>query len=407
MQREIAGDLGEVTPATMSKNEGDSTNGVYTTQYANNLKIAITRAIKKRRIAIATAVTLELQRIQKKRKYKKKQYWVAPYLKDCQKHSFFHVSISKLTLEDGIRYYNYFRMSATQLEGLLLLVGAQLQKMNVVRECIGPKERLALTLRYLASGDSMISMSYQYLVGVSTANNIIGETCKAIWDILHPLVLPRALTETAWLNIAQNFKDKTNCAHCFGAIDGKHVTIQCPNNAGSTYFNYKQSHSIVLLCICDTNYIIRFVDIGAYGRRSDGGIFGDSIIGRNFDSQRMNVPKPAAVEDGRTLPFILVGDETFPLKPYLLRPYPGKNGLTPQQDIFNYRLSRARRMVENTFGILASQWRVYRKPIIALPQTATSIVQATMCLHNWLRKEDIGRNIYVPLNMIDKENNGG
>ena len=145
------------------------------------------------------------------------------------------------------------------------------------------------------------------------------------------------------------------------------------------------------------------MDIGAYGRRSDGGIFGDSVIGRNFDSQRMNVPKPAAVENGRTLPFILVGDEAFPLKPYLLRPYPGKNGLTPQQDIFNYRLSRARRMVENTFGILASQWRVYRKPIIALPQTAISIVQATVCLHNWLRKEDIGRNIYVPLNMIDEE----
>lgn len=125
------------------------TNGVYTAQCANNLKIAITRAVRKRRIVIATAVMLELQRMQKKRDYKKKQYWVAPYLKDHQKHNFFHVSIPKLTLEDGIRYHNYFRMSATQLEELLLLVGAQLQKMNVVRECIGPKERLALTLRFV------------------------------------------------------------------------------------------------------------------------------------------------------------------------------------------------------------------------------------------------------------------
>lgn len=182
------------------------------------------------------------------------------------------------------------------------------------------------------------------------------------------------------------------------------MLFQCPNNAGSTYYNYKQSHSIVLLGICDANYIFRFVDIGACGRRSDGGIFGDSIIGRNFDSERMNVPKPVAVEvGGRILPFCLVGDEAFPLKPYLLRPYPGKTGLTSQQDIYNYRLSRARRMIENTFGILASQWRVYHKPIIALPQTAEFIVQATICLHNWLRKKDIGRNMYVPLNMIDEE----
>jgi len=126
----------------VNKNEGDNTfkRGVYyTAQCANNLKITITRAVRKRRILIATAV-MELQRTQKKRDYKKKQYWVAPYLKDRQKYSFFHVSIPKLTLEDGIRYHNYFRMSATQLEELLLLVGAQLQKINAVRECIEPKK---------------------------------------------------------------------------------------------------------------------------------------------------------------------------------------------------------------------------------------------------------------------------
>ncbi|KYN22361.1 Putative nuclease HARBI1 [Trachymyrmex cornetzi] len=366
-------------------------NGVYS-KCANILGTAVARAVKMRRIMIATAIMLELQKTQMKRDYKKKQYWVAPYLKD-QEHSFFHISIPKLIFEDSIHFHNYFRMSATQLEELLTLIGPQLQKMNATRECIGPKERLALTLR----SDSMISMSYQYLIGVSTTSNIIRETCKAIWNTLQPLVLPSALTETEWLDIAQNFDDVTNFTHCIGAIDGKHVTIQCPNNAGSTYYNYKQSHSIVLLGICDANYIFRF------GRRSDGGIFGDSIIGRNFDSQRMNVPKPAAVEGGRILPFCLVGDEAFPLKPYLLRPYPSRIGLTLMDDIFNYRLSHARRIIENTFGILASQWRVFRKPIIAQPETAKLIVQATVCLHNWLRKEDIGKNMYVSPNMIDEE----
>ncbi|KYN01655.1 Putative nuclease HARBI1 [Cyphomyrmex costatus] len=369
-------------------------NGVYSANCVNILGTVAT-AVKKRRIMIATAIMLELQRRQVKRDYKKKQYWVAPYLKDRQEHSFFHVSIPKLTLENGIHFHNYFRMSATQLEELLTLVGPRLQKMNVIRECIGPKERLVLTLRYLASGDSMKSMSYQYLVGVSTTSNIIRDTCKAIWDILQPLVLPPVLTETEWLDIALDFDNVTNFVHCIGAIDGKHVTIQCPCNAGSTYYNYKQSHSIVLLGICDVNYIFRFVDIGAYGRRSDGGIFGDSIIGRNFDFQRMNVPKPTDVEGGRILPFCLVGDEAFPLKPYLLRPYSGRIGLTLMDDIFNYRLSRARRTIENTFGILASQWRVFRKSIIAQPETAKLIVQATVCLHNWLRKEDIGKNMYV------------
>jgi hypothetical protein len=116
----------------------------------------------------------------------------------------------------------------------------------------------------------------------------------------------------------------------------------------------------------------------------------------------MNITQSTAISGSPVLPYCLVGDEAFPLKPYLLRPYPGR-GLTPEQDIFNYRLSRARRLIENTFGILASQWRVYRKPIIANPTSAIRIIQATVCLHNWLRKNDIGINQYVPGNMVDSD----
>ncbi|XP_067217094.1 putative nuclease HARBI1 [Linepithema humile] len=376
-------------------------NSILSTTLQNTLPSVIAKEIKKRRILVLCAFMRKLQK-NEKRPYRKKQYWVAPYLKDRPEHSFYYVSIPKLTIENGVRFHNYFRMSATQFEELLSIVGPLLIKENVIREPIQPKERLMITLRYLASGDSMTSMSYQYLVGVTTVCNIIRETCEAIWSNLCPLVLLSVLSEGDWLEIANDFEELSNFIHCIGAIDGKHVTIQCPNNAGSTYYNYKHAHSVVLMAICDARYIFRFVDIGAYGRRSDGGIFGDSAIGKNFNANRMNVPKPSAVAGGRILPYCLVGDEAFPLKSYLLRPYPGKNGLTSEQDIFNYRLSRARRFIENTFGILASQWRLYRKPIIAFPENAKLMVQATVCLHNWIRKDDIDKNAYVSAGMVDE-----
>jgi len=109
------------------------------------------------------------------------------------------------------------------------------------------------------------------------------------------------------------------------------------------------------MAICDANYVIRFMDIEAYGRRNDGGIFKDSAIGKAFDEGRMDISQPAAIkEGGPVLPYCLVGDEAFPLKPYLLRPYLGKSRLTSEQDVYNYRLNRARRVIENMFGILAS-----------------------------------------------------
>ena len=152
--------------------------------------------------------------------------------------------------------------------------------------------------------------------------------------------------------------------------------------------------------------MFRFVDIGAYGRRSDGGIFSSCTMGRKFETSRMNVPQSRAVcEGGPVLPYCLVGDEAFPLKPYMLRPYPGKNGLTKEQHIFNFRLSHARRMIENTFGILASQWRILRKPIIANVDNVMKMVQAIICLHNWLREDDFGKDVYIAPHLIDRDEN--
>lgn len=83
-----------------------------------------------------------------------------------------------------------------------------------------------LYFRYLASGDAISSISYQYLVGVTTAANIIVETCTAIWNNLSPIVLPADLSEDKWLIKAKEFEVTWgNFPHCIGAIDGKHVVI--------------------------------------------------------------------------------------------------------------------------------------------------------------------------------------
>ena len=78
-----------------------------------------------------------------------------------------------------------------------------------------------------------------------------------------------------------------------------------------------------------------------------------------------------------------MGDEAFPLKSYLMRPYPGKGRiiLPYKEQIFNYRLSRARRCIENAFGILVARWRIFRTPIIANIENVESYIKAAFILH--------------------------
>ncbi|EFN74598.1 hypothetical protein EAG_01839, partial [Camponotus floridanus] len=139
-------------------------------------------------------------------------------------HGFYSAIFPVMSLCES-RFRNYFRMTATQFEELLLMA-SQITKQTVIRKPISAEERLSLTLKFLASGDSMTSISYQYLIGLTTVSNIIDETCSAIWSNLQKKVLPPSLTKEEWLNIAHDFEDLWNFKHCIGAIVGKHILIQ-------------------------------------------------------------------------------------------------------------------------------------------------------------------------------------
>ena len=71
-----------------------------------------------------------------------------------------------------------------------------------------------------------------------------------------------------------------------------------------------------------------------------------------------------------------------------MRPFPGR-GAIHKQKIYTYRLSRARRIVENAFGILAARWRIYHSKIAVKPQTVNEIVKASCVLHNMLQAPSI------------------
>lgn len=296
--------------------------------------------------------------------------------------------VIEMELQDKEMFFNYCRMSTEMFEQLLNIVGPLLEKQFVIRDPIPARTRLLVCLCYLASGDSMSSISYAFRIGLNTVSEIVSEICEALWNSLHESVMPPP-NEESWLRIAIEFEKKWNFPHCIGAIDGKHVVIQAPPHSGSMYYNYKGTHRINLLAVAEADYCFTLVEIGAEGRQSDGGIFAKSKFGQLCERGEINIPQPSAVEpNGPILPYVFVADEAFGLKQFMMRPYPRYSTLNCKKKIFNYRLSRARRVVESSFGIMAARWRIYRRSIIASISTVVKIVQATTCLHNFIIKNE-------------------
>ncbi|KAK3925296.1 Protein ANTAGONIST OF LIKE HETEROCHROMATIN PROTEIN 1 [Frankliniella fusca] len=89
---------------------------------------------------------------------------------------------------------------------------------------IGPGERLALTLRYLAVGDFQKSLSYEFLISPSTICGIVRETCSVLWDVLSVEVFVVPSAENLQ-RIAEEFEARWNFPNCIGAIDGRHCEI--------------------------------------------------------------------------------------------------------------------------------------------------------------------------------------
>jgi len=99
----------------------------------------------------------------------------------------------------------------------------------------------------------------------------------------------------------------------------KHIRIHCPPNPGCQYFNYKQYHSIVLQAVVVANLKFVTLDVGAYGKQNDGGVFRNSALYHILERRSLQVPEDTVLPLSEfALPYIFVGDEAYLLTTYFI-----------------------------------------------------------------------------------------
>ncbi|CAH1993097.1 unnamed protein product [Acanthoscelides obtectus] len=258
-------------------------------------------------------------------------------------------------------------------------------------------------LLFVFIGDEAFSLMTNFMTPYRQTNSIgYEEKC-----FNYRLCRARRIVPTVpngWKKIANYYNNLWNFPMCLGSMDGKHIIIQSPKFSGSEYINYKGTFSIVLFAIVDANYNFIYVYIGCQGRISDGGVFKNSGFAKALDKSMLNFPQPTILPGRqKPVPYVLVADDAFPLSENILKPFAGNQDRGSRQRIFNYRLSRARRVVENAFGILASVFRCLRKPMLLEPEKVEKITMACVTLHNFLRRNAQAKDLYTPPGSFDAE----
>ena len=335
-------------------------------------------------------LTLHMLRINRNRRHRRNQRrrrsWVREWIGRRRKFGIYDQLMVELRNEDQASFTNFLRMPPDMFDELLARVGPRISRKHTsYREPLEPGLKLSLTLRHLASGNKYSSMKFAWRVPHNTISVVVKLVCQAIIDEYMDEVLVCPTTPEEWRAIADKFYGRWNFPHTCGALDGKHVACRCPPKSGSLYFNYKGFYSIILLALVDADYKFIWADVGGAGSASDAQIYNDSELKQCAEDGTLGLPDPEPLpNDTQNVPYYFVGDDAFSLRSTMMKPY-SQRCLQNEERIFNYRLSRARRVSENAFGILANRFQVLLSTMQHEPSTVKLIVKTCLILHNLMR----------------------
>ncbi|XP_034027403.1 putative nuclease HARBI1 [Thalassophryne amazonica] len=326
-----------------------------------------------------------LQRRRRRRRTAQRAVWVRPWIARRPDLGIYNRLLVELRNEDPRAFHNFMRMPPDMFDELVNRLTPRLTRPSTnCRPNLEPGLKVALTLRHLASGTTYMDMQYAWRVPHNTLSKVVREVCEAIVGEYLDELMTCPTTDAGWRHIADGWLQRWNFPHTIGAIDGKHVACKAPPNTASQYYNYKGYFSIILLALVSSDYMFLWEDESGCGAASDAQIYNSELRHGLEHGDITGWPHPDPLpNDTQDVPY-LVGDDAFSLRTYLMKPYSSRN-LSREECIFNYRLSRARRVVENAFGILANRFQVLLTTMQHHVDTVRLIVRACVLLHNLMQ----------------------
>ena len=303
-----------------------------------------------------------------------RMYWMKPHSDD-----WFQTADNHFTQE---QWYENFRVTKDAFTIILNEIEGEISKQDTAmrRKAVPARKKLAMILYYLASTAEHRTIANLFGVSRAFLCNCFKDVCCAIIKNLQKrfIYIP---TNDELEPVLESYKEKWGFPMCAGAIDGTHIPIIAPKENQIDYVNRKGYHSVVMQAVVDCNYLFRDIVIGWPSSVHDARILSNSKLYKKENDKRLS-PDTRERIGGQDVPIIILGDPAYSLLPGLLKPYLENINTPIHLKAFNYRLSRARMTVENTFGRWKGRFRRFSKRIDMKVPGVVNLIAASCILHN-------------------------
>ena len=221
-------------------------------------------------------------------------------------------------------------------------------------------------------------------LGTSTVSTIVNEVNEAIVSCMWEECVSSLMTSSSedFQSKILDVEEQWQFPFTWAAIDGCHIPMKCPpggNEASKQFHNFKNFYSVVSMSLVDAKYRIIWGSCGFPGNSHDSIILQSTTLWADLKNDKL-LPPLMHTEQGILIPPLIIGDSVFPLEEWLMKPNTNAV-LTEKQHNFDYRLSRARMVVECAYCQLKGRWRlIMRNSEGGLFQTKMATL-ACMVLH--------------------------
>ncbi|KAJ8750517.1 hypothetical protein K2173_015668 [Erythroxylum novogranatense] len=221
-------------------------------------------------------------------------------------------------------------------------------------------DQVAVALRRLASGDSLVTIADSFGLNHSTVSQVTWRFVESMEERgLHHLRWPSGESEI--LEIKSKFEKILGLPNCCGLLDTTHITMLLSSSdpASNAWLDKEKNHSMVLQAIVDAQMRFRDIVTGWPGKLEDSVVFQSSNFCKLCEKgERLN-GRTFQLSEGSEIREYIIGDAAFPLLPYLIVPYDGTE-LPESRTEFNKRLSTAQMVAQRAFARLKETWKIIK-----------------------------------------------